>query len=414
MRTPKQDPNPYQNILAIGIDTVALSASARNAGYNIFAVDYFGDEDLKQICKNSLSIIKQELGKSYGRLETGFSPNLLLRLVKRRLSTHQIDAALLASGLEDAPRFLAELHKLIPIVGNAPEIIKSVRDSWKFFDGLDRLSILHPTTMLVGNYREAKQAAENIGYPIVAKPVVTFGGAGIRKINDREELKSTFHQMAVSSREGVLIQDFIFGVNASVSFLSSGRSTILLTLSEQLLGMKEVGQKEPFGYCGNIVPMSVDSRLVIKCRDLVRKIAIHFNLLGVNGVDLVISNDGEPYVIEVNPRFQGTLECVERVLGINLVAAHIEACTRKTLPSIKRKKSMSHCARLILFARSASLAPNLNKIREIRNIPLPGVLIEEGEPLCSIIIEGETRNSILKKAMKLARHIFRMTKPILQ
>ncbi|UCH32170.1 MAG: ATP-grasp domain-containing protein [Candidatus Bathyarchaeota archaeon] len=414
MRSPTQELHPYRNVLAIGIDAVALSASARDADYNTYAVDYFGDVDLKQTCKNMLSIVKQEVGKSYGRFEAGFSPRLLLNLVKRLLSTHQVDAALLASGLEDSPRVLAELHKLVPIVGNSPEIIKRVRNNQEFFNGLDQLSISHPITVLVGTYQEAKQAAKDIGYPVIAKPIVTFGGVGIRKINDGKELRSVFHQNAASPCSGVLIQDFIFGVNASVSFLSSSRSVTMLTLNEQLLGMKPLGQEEPFGYCGNIVPLSIDNGLIIECSNLVQKIASYFNLLGINGVDLVISNDGEPYVIEVNPRFQGTLECVERVLGLNLVDAHIKTCTRNILPILKCRKPMSHCARMLLFARFASIAPNLSNIKEARNIPLPGVFIEEGEPLCSIMIEGKTREAVLKKALKLSSHIYGMTRPTFQ
>jgi len=399
-----------QNVLVIGVDATALATSAKKAGYTVFAVDYFGDQDLRQACKNNLSIVEQKAGKSCGRLETNFSPNTLLDLAKQLLVTHQIDAALLASGLEDSPQVLAELNELVPIVGNSPAVIAKVRGKLKFFNELEKLAIPHPKTMLAKNLEEGKQAAKDISYPVIVKPKTGFGGAGIRKAQDESKLETVFQQIISSSPEGVLIQEFVPGLDASVSFLSSKDATTVLTLNEQLLGTQEVGQKEPFGYCGNIVPASTDNMLLEACRGLVQKIASHFRLLGSNGVDLVISKDCVPYVVEVNPRFQGTLECVERVLGLTLVNAHVKACIEGKLPFSERKPT-NYCARLILYARQRSIAHNLRNHGEVRDIPFSGVIIEEGEPLCSIVIEEKTRNSALRKAKMLAERVYKMTKP---
>ena len=400
-------------MLVIGIDAAALATSAKKAGYNVFAVDYFGDQDLKQACKNNLPIITQEPRKSCGRLETVFSPKKLLDRAKKLLTKHQIDAALLASGLEDSTQVLTELNNLIPIIGNHPRTIEKVRDKTKFFYELRKLAIHHPQTALAKDFEEGKRAAKDIGYPITVKPLTGFGGVGIRKAKDRGELEKVFQQIIPSSRE-VLIQEFISGVDMSVSLLSSKADTVVLTLNEQLLGAKEAGQKEPFGYCGNIVPASANSALRDAGIALARKITSHFGLVGSNGIDLVVSQDDVPYVVEVNPRFQGTLECVERVLGINLVDAHTKACIEGILPSLSERKPAKFCLRLILYAHRRSTVPNLGNLEEVRDIPLPGVVIEEGEPLCSIVIEEKTRDSALKKAVMLAKRVYGMVKPKFQ
>lgn len=399
-----------QNILVIGIDAAALATSAKMAGYNVFAADYFGDQDLKRACKDNLSIIAQKPGKSCKRLETNFSPNALLSLTKKLLATHRIDAVLLASGLEDSFQPLAKLNDLIPIIGNNPKIIKKVRDKTQFFHELKKIAIPHPETALARNPDEGKRAAKDIGYPVMVKPLAGFGGVGIRKVKDRDELGKVFPQVVSLSR-GVLIQEFVSGMDASVSFLSSKKAAVVLTLSEQLLGIQGVGQKEPFGYCGNIVPASANEALMDMCRDTVQKIASHFSLTGSNGVDLVISKDGIPYVVEVNPRFHGTLECVERILGINLVNAHIKACVEGTLPLLVEGRPTTSYVRLILYALRRSITPRLTGIAEARDIPLPGVIIEEGEPLCSIVVEEKTRSSALRKSMMLADHIYGIAKP---
>ena len=402
-----------KSILIIGIDATALATSANKAGYNVFAVDYFGDQDLKKACRNNLSIITQQAGKSCGCLKTDFSPDKLLPLAIKLLKNHQIDATLLASGLEDSPQVLTELNELIPIIGNQPQTIKKARDKPEFFQELKKLNIQHPETALTRSLEEGKQAAKDIGYPVVVKPLATLGGLGIRKAKDKNEIETVFPPIMASS-QGVLIQEFLSGTDASVSFLSSKKTTRVLTLNEQLSGIQEVGQKEPFGYCGNIVPLSANNTLIEACSNIAQKIASHFELLGSNGMDLVISEDSVPYVVEINPRFQGTLECVERILGINLVDAHIKACIKGIIPSFQKRKATNHCVRLILYAHHRSTIPNLATFAELRDIPFSEVVIEEGEPLCSIVIEGKTRGIASKKAETLANSVYRLAKPKLQ
>jgi len=125
---------------------------------------------------------------------------------------------------------------------------------------------------------------------------------------------------------------------------------------------------------------------------------------------LIISKDGNPYVIEVNPRFQGTLECVERVLRTNLVEAHMKACIQGTLPTVLGKP-LGFCTRLILFAPQRSVVPDLSVFDEVRDIPLQGVIVEQGEPVCSIVAEGRDKDSSLRKAKNIAKMIHSLLKP---
>jgi predicted ATP-grasp superfamily ATP-dependent carboligase len=400
-----QDPT-VRNVLVIGIDAAALAVSAATAGYKVFSVDYFGDQDLKQIATESLSILTQKPGKSCGRLENDFAPNKLLDLANELLARHRIDAALLASGLDDSPEVLERLNDLVPIIGNHPRTIARVRSKPGFLNELRQLGISSPRTIRVENLEEATLAAETIGYPVVIKPSVSLGGGGIRKANSRSELGRAFAQAAAFSSE-ILIQEHISGIDASVSFLASKKATVLLSLSEQLLGLPELGQKEPFGYCGNIVSAPLDETLTDTARVLARKIATHFDLAGSNGIDMVISKGNIPYIVEVNPRFQGTFECVQNAREVNLVRLHVEACTTDTLPDVASNPPTTAWARLILYARQRSMAPDLSAVEEARDRPLPGAIVEKGEPLCSIIVGGVKRDAVFRESMRSAERIYR-------
>jgi len=400
-----------ENLLLVGLDLVAMAKSAKAAGFRVYAADYFGDYDLVKICDGCRAIIKQEAGKSCGKIENRFNPKNFVDLVKAFLKKVSVDALLLSSGLDDSFEVLEELNELVPILGNKPEVFRKVRGKPEFFKELKRLNLLYPETIIVGSLEDAKRAAKDIGYPVVVKPSKGFAGVGIRKALNPRELKEGF-EVASSIDGKVLIQEYIAGVNASISFISSANQVKVLTINEQLLGLKELGQQEPFGFCGNIVPLDVSSKTFQECHEAAEKIASHFGLLGFNGIDFILSAEGKPYVIEVNPRFQATFECIERVLNLNLIEMHVKACLNEPLPRFSRKIG-KYCTRLILFSKGQVKAENLTSLSYVRDVPFPEVIIEEGEPLCSVIIEAESRESSFKKALEKAEFIYRnLVRPI--
>jgi len=397
-----------QNLLVVGVDTASIANSAKEAGYKIHAADYFGDMDLRRVCSKCESIIQQEPGRSCGKFESKFKPEAFVQMTRQLLKKAEIDVVLLSSGLDDHFDVLEELNDLVPILGNNPEIIKRVRKKPEFFEELKHLGIQYPETTFVKDIKEAKIAAAEIGYPVMTKPSRGFGGANIRKVRNSKELEQAFKHIS-SSRNEVLIQKFIDGIHASASLIASHIAVETLTINEQLIGLPYIFQQEPFGYCGSVVPLRLTSSVFEECKRVAEKVALHFSLKGSNGVDFVISKGNTPYVVEVNPRFQGTLECVQRVLGINLVTAHINACVYNHLPTIVN--SSNYCTRLILYAPARVVAPDLTSFVEVRDIPLPNTIIEKSEPLCSIIVAENNQRSSLERAKKLAKKIYKMLRP---
>lgn len=398
-----------QSLLVVGVDTVSVAKSAKEAGYRIYAADYFGDIDLRHICSGCQAIIQQKRGKSCGKIESEFRPEAFLEMTKSLLERHQIDAILLSSGLDDFFDALRGLNDLVPILGNSPEVIEKVRKKPGFFEELKSLRLAHPETIIVKDVDEAKAAAAEIRYPVVIKPVRGFGGVGVRTAQDFKQVERAFLE-ASSVSEDLLVQEFIEGVHASISFLVADKNIKILTINEQMIGLRFLSHHEPFGYCGNIVPLHFANSVLERCKRITENISSHFGLKGSNGIDLVISEEGTPYVMEVNPRFQGTLECVERVLGIDLVKSHIDACLHDSLPNIKERTS-SFCTRLILYAPERIVAPDVTLFHEVRDVPLSGVIIEKGEPLCSIITDGKNRKLSFEKAKKLVESIYRIVHP---
>jgi predicted ATP-grasp superfamily ATP-dependent carboligase len=398
-----------EKFLIIGIDIVALASSAKRAGYGVYSVDHFGDIDLRNVSDDCFSIIEQKRGNSCGRFKMDFDEKFLLKGAQKLSRKHRIDSILFSTGLEDSPEILYELSKIAPILGNTCESIEKVRDKEKLFLELKKLGVASPETIVVDNISTAVLSSKDIGYPILIKPVKSFGGSDIKKIANSKELVKILKNFFLFHRR-IIIQKYIPGTAASISLISCCKGSVILTVNKQLIGLSVLGQKEPFGYCGNIVPLNLQSKLLSKCKEFTEIISKHFKLIGSNGIDFVISPKGIPYVVEINPRFQGTLECVEKVLGINMVRSHIEACLKGILPKVPR--SRSYCVRLILSCPDRSIVPDLSRFSEVRDIPFPGVIVEKGEPLCSVLTEGNFLDKSFKNGKDISEAILHSLKPI--
>ena len=117
--------------------------------------------------------------------------------------------------------------------------------------------------------------------------------------------------------------------------------------------------------------------------------------VGAVGVDFVIPDEGGPVAIEVNPRFQGTLETVEAATGENLVRLHLDACDGR-LPGA-RPESRQHAARRILFAeRDVVVGTDLSRLGPIiADIPRPGTAIPAGGAVVSVLASGPDEGAAL-------------------
>jgi predicted ATP-grasp superfamily ATP-dependent carboligase len=387
-------------LLVIGVDASALAVSAHRAGYRVHVVDAFGDLDCRAVAERSLSIVEQVRGRSCGLFEAVFSPEALVNLAEKMGRDNSYDGVILSSGLEDSPESLSRLEDVVPIVGNTQQAISKVRDRKQFHESLTRFGIHSPMTLGASNAAEAKRAAQQLEYPVVVKPNVGFGGTNIHLVLNEEELVRTVEKR----NDGFLVQRYVEGMTASTSLIATRKRSVALTVNRQLQGIASLGAPGTFAYCGNMVPLDDSETVNSRCRRISEKVVEAFGLVGSNGVDMVIDHSGQPWVIEVNPRFQGTLECVETVLGANLVEAHLAACLKNRLP--KLGKANGYCVRLILYCREPSLVPDLRQLPWVRDIPLPGVIVERNEPLCSVIATGDRAGPVLLKSAEQGEAVY--------
>ena len=130
--------------------------------------------------------------------------------------------------------------------------------------------------------------------------------------------------LARAEEQGAYFQRLIRGVSASAVFVCCPAGARLLGVTRQLVGDARAGAR-PWSYSGSIGPLAVSGAVDGQLRQLGDLLSTRFRLRGLAGVDLVIAHD-RAWTVEVNPRYSASVEIVERISGVNALAAHVAAC----------------------------------------------------------------------------------------
>ena len=127
--------------------------------------------------------------------------------------------------------------------------------------------------------------------------------------------------------------------------------------------------------------------------NIAEKVAGASGCRGTIGIDFMV--DDEAWVIEVNPRFQGTLDTVEIATGCNLFSLHAAACEGH-LPS-RTPGAVRYAVREILFAeRDTLISADLSRFSPaVSDIPWPGSYVEKGHAMVSVYGWGLTRDAAM-------------------
>lgn len=121
------------------------------------------------------------------------------------------------------------------------------------------------------------------------------------KVNKREDLKAAYEE-AVKYNDDVLIEEFIDGFFVTVGVLEKDGKNF----ATEILEIRPKNEwydyeaKYTAGMSEFIVPARLSKELTQKVKEISVKAHETAGCRGVSRVDLMIGNDGIPYVIEIN------------------------------------------------------------------------------------------------------------------
>ena len=254
----------------------------------------------------------------------------------------------------NAKVILSSGFELLDVDNFGCEIREELVDKLKFYRKLEKIGINFPRLLSDGEKG-------------ILKPRIGGGGEGIK-----------FGEV---SEEGYVHQEFVEGIPCSVSAVRSEKEFVVAGVNLMLVGDRNFFASE-FKYCGNVTPF-VHERVgeMIKVAE---DLGEYFELLGNYGVDFILGN--ETYVLEINPRFQGSLDSIELSSDVNLFELHVRAVEGKKLEKVKPRRT---AARAIIFTprrMRIKVSPTGNPF--FGDIPVKGEVYEKDFPLVSVFATG--------------------------
>jgi hypothetical protein len=379
-----------EKLLLIGIDTRSMLNSALKLDYEIFSTSYFSTSDTPQI-RNQKIILNESEDTSCGSFEDQFDPKTLLDISRDYID--EVDWIIPISGVSPSDFSKSDKRKILGTVN-----VENIENKYRFYKEI-KDEFLTPVTFSVSDIDEAHEINENYeDTQFILKPLQGSGGYDINLLENDSDIQLNDGEF--------ILQEYVDGINLSSSVLATKneKKTIINT---RLLTEHDFGE-DSFIYIGNVLPLTSKSimadvndvdKINEKMAETSENLARKFNLVGSNGVDYILNEKGL-YAIEINPRIQGTFECVEMSLGVNMLDAHIKAC-RGELIEMPEPECYSY--KKIVYSPTRMKYQKID-LDNIYDLPHIGSITEKSEPLLTIIDKDKSFEKLFEK-VELASEI---------
>ena len=366
-------------ILVVAVSARMLAELAAADGYNVIALDRFGDVDLRAIASGA----------------TAANSDAMVALA----SDVEADAVVYGAGFENRPDLVARLADGRELLGTPAELLAAVRDPWAVGAAARAAGARAPETRPDCDVPAPEPGAW------LRKPACGGGGRGVR----------SWAGGGLARTE--ILQRRIRGLSCSAVAIGDGRRATVLGLTEQL------HRRPGFGWMGNVTPprlpdgelAGLDGQLRAVCDE----VAARFGVRGAFGVDAIW--DGRyAWVLEVNPRPPAALE----LFGPGTFEAHVLGARGAGLPRAgtpagsgafgRQNPEATRCERvkLVLYASRDLRAPDPGwwPAGLVHDIPHAGETIKRGAPVCTLIsVDG----GVPELAGRGARLLTAVNEPVL-
>lgn len=209
------------------------------------------------------------------------------------------------------------------VLGTSLAGIDGAEDREQFEAILEELQIARPRGKAVTSLEKAKEAAQELGYPVLLRPSYVLGGRAMQIAEKEEELCDFWEEVQLASLDKpVLIDRYIQGTEVEVDGISDGEDVLIPGIMEHLerAGVHSGDSMAVFP------PRSLNLETKKRLLAITKQLAVALGVKGLINIQYVLHED-TVYVIEVNPRSSRTIPFMSKVTGVPMV----ELATRAAL-----------------------------------------------------------------------------------
>ena len=216
----------------------------------------------------------------------------------------------------------------VPVIGTSPDAIDRAEDRERFQQLIEKLDLKQPPNCTVRSVEEGLEQAANIDYPLVVRPSYVLGGRAMEIVYNEAELQRYMHDaVKVSNESPVLLDHFLSSaIEIDVDVVSDGQQVVVGAIMQHI---EQAGIHSGDSAC-SLPPYNLTDEVQDRIREQVTALALELGVVGLMNTQLAYQ-DGEVYIIEVNPRASRTVPFVSKCIGTSLAKVAARCMIGKTL-----------------------------------------------------------------------------------
>jgi carbamoyl-phosphate synthase large subunit len=216
----------------------------------------------------------------------------------------------------------------VPVIGTSPDAIDRAEDRERFQHLIKKLNLKQPPNCTVRSVDEALEQAKYIDYPLVVRPSYVLGGRAMEIVYNEAELQRYMHDaVKVSNESPVLLDHFLSSaIEIDVDVVSDGEQVVVGAIMQHI---EQAGIHSGDSAC-SLPPYNLPAEVQDQIREQIAALALELGVIGLMNTQLAYQ-DGEIYIIEVNPRASRTVPFVSKCIGTSLAKVAARCMTGKSL-----------------------------------------------------------------------------------
>ncbi|MBM7825481.1 carbamoyl-phosphate synthase large subunit [Arcanobacterium pluranimalium] len=219
----------------------------------------------------------------------------------------------------------------VRIVGTSAEAIDIAEDRERFQKIVAKCGLLQPENRIARSVGEAITMAHDVGYPLMVRPSYVLGGRAMQVVYDDDQLRRYMGKAVdVSPQNPVLLDSFLsHAIEVDVDCISDGSDVMIAGIMEHV---EQAGVHSGDSTC-SLPPHSLSQAIQEEIRLQTAKLAQELGVIGLMNVQFAVQ-DGEIYVLEVNPRASRTVPFVSKATGRQIAKIAALVMVGKTLSEL--------------------------------------------------------------------------------
>ena len=236
--------------------------------------------------------------------------------VENIVNIEKPDGAVVQFGGQTAIKLTEALLEMgVPILGTSAENVDAAEDRELFDEILEKCCIPRAAGKTVFTVKEALEAANELGYPVLVRPSYVLGGQGMQiAISDKDIIEFMEIINRHEQEHPVLVDKYLIRKEIEDDAVCDGDDILIPGIMEHI---ERAGIHS--GDSISVYPaQTITPKIKRVLEDYTKKLANSLHVIGLINIQFIVYQD-EVYVIEVNPRSSRTVPYISKVTGIPIV-----------------------------------------------------------------------------------------------